>query len=262
MLLNDYGKIIIKGLCNSPNHLKEYFEREVRELSEKHYGRKEVEDKLRQVLEMHKDRIKQLYEKDMRLYNQYSEQDKALPPHERYYFPCPELYQISLIHLDFPSGITNKFPNGRKYTLADFENVEAALNEVFATRQAEAKLEQTEQEQQSENDFILSTNEDWLFEFKSKMSEADYQTLVSALKEYFETGSFPTPSKPIQINGRINKKLFGWALNRIFEAKGKGVELALLRFAKQNISLFAKVSFDENRYTKSNLYKYFTTNTQ
>jgi len=117
----------------------------------------------------------------------------------------------------------------------------------------------TEQEQQTENDFTLSTIEDWLFEFKEKMNEADYQILVSALMNYFETDTFPTLSKPIQINGRPNKKLFGWALNRIFEAKGKGVEKELLQFANKNISLFTDVQFDETNILKSNLYKYFTT---
>lgn len=115
---------------------------------------------------------------------------------------------------------------------------------------------------EEENDFTRSNIEEWLFEFKVKMSEADYQNLVSALIQYFETGTFPTLSKPIQINGRPNKKLFGWALNRIFEAKGKGVEKELLQFAKQNISLFNEVQFDETNIFKSLLYKYFTTNTK
>ncbi|MBL7766990.1 MAG: hypothetical protein JNJ58_12890 [Chitinophagaceae bacterium] len=119
-----------------------------------------------------------------------------------------------------------------------------------------------EQDQQPDNNFTLSTIEDWLFEFKENMSEVDYKTLVSALMQYFDTGTFPTLTKPILINGRPNKKLFGWALNRIFFAKSKGVELQLLQFAKQNISLFANVKFDESDISRSNLYKYFTTKTK
>lgn len=120
----------------------------------------------------------------------------------------------------------------------------------------------TDQETQTENNVDLSTIEDWLYEFKEKMNDADYQKLVLALLEYFETGIFPTLSKPIQINGRLNKKLFGWALNRIFEAKGKGIEKELLQFAKQNISLYTNVQFDETNILQSNLYKYFTTKTK
>jgi hypothetical protein len=119
-----------------------------------------------------------------------------------------------------------------------------------------------EKEQETENNFTLSTIEDWLFQFKESMIESDYKNLVSALKEYFDNGKFPTLAKPIQINGRPNKKLFGWHLNRIFEAKGKGVEKELLQFAKHNISLFKNVAFDENNILKSNLYKYFTTKTK
>lgn len=156
------------------------------------------------------------------------------------------------------SGIVNKVEEQvKKYPrlFATFDKCEHNL----PPQQTETK---TEQEQQTENDFTLSTIEDWLFEFKEKMNEADYKNLVSALIQYFERGKFPTLSKPIQINGRPNKKLFGWALNRIFEAKGKGVEKELLQFAKHNISLFTDVQFDESNILKSNLYKYFTTQTK
>ncbi|MBL0235575.1 MAG: hypothetical protein IPQ02_02865 [Saprospiraceae bacterium] len=116
--------------------------------------------------------------------------------------------------------------------------------------------------QESENNFTLSTIEDWLFEFKERMTANDYKILVSALLEYIETGKFPKPTKSIQINGRLNKKLFGWALNRIFEAQGKGIEKELLIFAKQYISLFGSTQFDESNFLQSNLYKYFTTKTK
>ncbi|OYQ37529.1 hypothetical protein CHU92_08040 [Flavobacterium cyanobacteriorum] len=172
-------------------------------------------------------------------------------------------YPIILTHkavkeFGYYSGIVNKVEEQvKKYPrlFATFDKCEHNL----PPQQTETK---TEQEQQTENDFTLSTIEDWLFEFKEKMNEADYKNLVSALIQYFERGKFPTLSKPIQINGRPNKKLFGWALNRIFEAKGKGVEKELLQFAKHNISLFTDVQFDESNILKSNLYKYFTTQTK
>lgn len=126
----------------------------------------------------------------------------------------------------------------------------------------QSQQHETKTEQETENDFTLSTIEDWLFQFKEHMSEADYKTLVTALVNRFDTGAFTELSKPIQINGRINKKWFGWALNKIFAAKGKRVEKELLMFAKKNISLFADVEFDENNILKSNLYKYFTTETK
>ena len=50
--------------------------------------------------------------------------------------------------------------------------------------------------------------------------------------------------------------------NRIFESKGIGDKKELLIFAKENISLFSEVQFDETNIFKSNLYKYFTTRTE
>ena len=155
------------------------------------------------------------------------------------------------------SGIVNKVEEQVK----KYPQLFATFDKCEHTPPPQQPETETEQEQQVENDFTLSTIEDWLFEFKEKMSETDYQTLVSALRQYFDAGTFPTLSKPIKINGRLNKKLFGWALNRIFEAKGKGIEKELLQFAKQNISLFTDVKFDETDILKSNLYKYFTTKT-
>jgi hypothetical protein len=167
-----------------------------------------------------------------------------------------DLINIVLNKKEFPNEIEQQAFESVQIELT--EQLEYWIRELKALQSDQAEVK-TNQGQQSENDFILSTIEDWLFEFKEKMNEIDYQILVTALTTYFDTGSFPKLSKPIQINGRPNKKLFGWALNRIFEAKGKGIEKELLIFAKQNISLFRDVQFDENNILKSNLYKYFTT---
>lgn len=117
-------------------------------------------------------------------------------------------------------------------------------------------------DQDEENNLTLSNIENWLFEFKTLMTANDYNILVSALVEYFDKGQFPKLTKAIKINGRPNKKIFGWALNRIFEAQGKGVEKELLVFAKYNISLYEDTQFDENNIFGSNLYKYLTTKPQ
>lgn len=123
-------------------------------------------------------------------------------------------------------------------------------------------LEPEHSDTDKENDFILSTIEDWLINFKEKMNEVDYETLISVLKNYLTTNTFLDISKPIKVNGKVNMKAFGWALNRILDSQSKGIEKEFLIFAKKNISLFSKVKFDETNYSKSNLYKYFTTKTQ
>jgi hypothetical protein len=112
---------------------------------------------------------------------------------------------------------------------------------------------------QIDRDFTISTIHEYLEDFKSFISKDDYEIFVSALMEYFENGSFPELTDIIQVNGKISKKKFGWALNKIFKSKNQGVTKELLQFAKQHISLFKDVQFDESKFLRSNLYKYFTT---
>lgn len=113
-----------------------------------------------------------------------------------------------------------------------------------------------------ENNYLISTIEDFLEPIFELMSESDYTILVNSLKTYFDTEAFPILTKQITITGRPNKKAIGWILNRIFESQGKGVELPLLHFSKNNISLFKDVDFDETNYLRSNLYNYFVTKTK
>jgi len=118
-------------------------------------------------------------------------------------------------------------------------------------------------ELETENDLVLSTIEDWLYEFKDEnvLLEKDYKTLVEALKQYFDIGEFPKLKYKIKVK-KINKKRFGWALNEIFRANKDNNEklpMEYLEFASEYISIFKNVSFDKIDYLKSNLYKYFTT---
>ena len=113
------------------------------------------------------------------------------------------------------------------------------------------------------NNFTTSTIEDWLYEFKERkvLIEPHYTDLVKALTYYFENGIFPKLNQTIKV-GRVNKKLLGWKLNRIFHSEEKGVTTELLSFAKTNISTFKDVEFDEKNLKNGNLYKYFTTKTK
>lgn len=125
---------------------------------------------------------------------------------------------------------------------------------------------ETIKETELENDFTLSTIEDWLFPFKEEgvLINTDYNNLITALKQYFDNGKFPTLNNQIRVK-KVNIKRFGWALNEIFRAntsKNETLPIDYLKFAKENISIFRDVTFEESDYLKSNLYKYFTTKTQ
>lgn len=136
----------------------------------------------------------------------------------------------------------------------------------FPPQQTETNTKLNEDE--TDNNFLHSTIEDWLFPFKEEklISETHYNTLVSSLKQYFEKGTFPILSSQIRV-GKVNIKRFGWALNEIFKASNTNNEklskhIEYLLFAKQNISVFSKVEFDETNVLKSKLYIYFTTKTK
>lgn len=118
----------------------------------------------------------------------------------------------------------------------------------------------------TESNIILSNIEDWLFPLKEEtiLTNTNYNNLVVALNHYFENGKFPKLDNQISVR-RVNIKRFGWALNEIFRANtnnNENLPIDYLKFAKENISIFIDVSFDENNYLKSNLYKYFTTKTK
>lgn len=143
------------------------------------------------------------------------------------------------------------------------------LYKVFLENSLPPQLSETKTnltEDEIDNNCCLETIEDWLYPFKDEnvLSETDYKKLVSALKQYFETGIFPTIDKQIKV-GKVNVKRFGWALNEIFRAnktKNEKLSIEYLRFAKQNISIFTDVILNEADILNSNLYKYFTTKTK
>ncbi len=116
------------------------------------------------------------------------------------------------------------------------------------------------------NNFTLSTIEDFLSVYMDEkvLDRINYDSLIQALKHYFDTGEFPQLVDKIKV-GRVNMKRFGWSLNKIFRAlktNNETLSLDYFRFAKQYISIYEKVDFNEIYITKCNLYKYFTTKTE
>lgn len=145
----------------------------------------------------------------------------------------------------------------RKDITAWFSKAKIATD-VFNTTWKEIDIDDKAEEQ--ENNFLESTIEDYLTDFKDLIIKSDYPVLVNALKEYFTTGNFPKDCKKIKITGKVNIKKFGWALNQLYRSEKKGhLPIEYLQFAKNKISIFKDVSFDNNYYKKSTLYKYFTT---
>jgi hypothetical protein len=111
-----------------------------------------------------------------------------------------------------------------------------------------------------QNEFLKSTIEDHLEEFKDEINGDGYDRLVDALFDYFTTGKFPVLDSKINFK-RINKKRVGWALKELYKSeKIENLDIEYFRFAQGNINLFAKEIIVKDGFNKSNFYKAFTTN--
>lgn len=111
-----------------------------------------------------------------------------------------------------------------------------------------------------QNEFLKSTIEDHLEEFKAEINGDGYERLVEALSEYFIRGAFPVLNNKINFN-KINKKRLGWALKELYKSeKTENLNIEYFRFAQGNINLFADQIIVTEGFTKSNFYKLFTTN--
>lgn len=172
-------------------------------------------------------------------------------------------------HVDSPN-----FKKLREYFETDkiskYYNITAAAENIKYLKELIKQLEQPAENDDAQklqlqskkgNDYSLSTIEDYLIKFKEKMNDHYYHKLISALKEYFETGQFPKSNEEIKIS-KVNIKSFGWALNQIYRSQKKdALAKEYLIFAKENISLFKDIDFNEKKITDCRLYDYFTTKT-
>jgi len=121
-------------------------------------------------------------------------------------------------------------------------------------------LDSIDEESDEENDFIVSTIHDFLYDVKLYFFESDYKLLVDALIHYFKKGIFPDVQTEIKVR-RVNRKKVGWALNQVYRnctTDNSNLPLELLVFTKERISIFKNVELNENNYRKSRLYKDFT----
>lgn len=116
------------------------------------------------------------------------------------------------------------------------------------------------------NDFLSSTIDEYIEEFKIMLKEDNYSLLCASLKYYFENGIFPKHSKWITFIKNPNKKKLGWALKNLYHAVKedreflpKTLPFSYLEFAKKNLYPFKDDLLDRDNLTKSTLYTYFHT---
>jgi hypothetical protein len=150
----------------------------------------------------------------------------------------------------------NKRWNGESFLLLMTKERDRYYQDInFITR------EKTEEELKEENIIELPLRVKYsLEEFKVHLNDIDFKILVDAYTKYFLEGTFPALSKVINVRGGAVKKLAN-VLGQLYREEKDGTfPYEYLRFARDNISLFNNSELNEKDILKSNLYKYFCTN--
>lgn len=147
MLLKDYGLIIIRGLCNSPKFLVSHFRREIKKLNDSGYENDEIENDFKEVIALFRNRIDNIYERNLDTFKKYSKEDKDLPKEKKYNYPKPDIEQISISEIQYPSGHKDILTGlTRTFKLSDLREVETALNEVLQPTKQALPPQKTEKE--------------------------------------------------------------------------------------------------------------------
>lgn len=152
------------------------------------------------------------------------------------------------------------------YQEKNFEIIEVCN---FLIRKIDKKMDELQtllQLEKSKVD-ISSLSEDfnrkfdfYLEPFQNRFIGTSYHNLRSYLYDYFTTGSFPANMEVINLSVS-NIKSFAWTLNLLykdFNVKNERLSFDYLQFAKQYISIFQNVKFNNVNYGQSLLYRYFT----
>lgn len=113
----------------------------------------------------------------------------------------------------------------------------------------------------SENDFLHSTTEDYLFEFKSAFNnDADYKKTFEAVYDFFVKEQTKTVINVFIKNGY--SKPFAFALGEIYRSqKNSPISYDYIKFIRDSFSIYQHLDIDNKALNKISLYKYLTTKT-
>lgn len=135
MLLNDYGNILTDALCNShQDFYTDYLAREFKKLNKEGYSNREIKHNTTQVIEIIRTRIRQLYKNNLATYRKYKEANKGLAKENQYNYPKPNINNIPILRIHFPSGITLNLQGlSKRFYLKDITKIEKSINELLDT---------------------------------------------------------------------------------------------------------------------------------
>ena len=143
-------------------------------------------------------------------------------------------------------------------SIHDFKTQTEGINDKDFS--SDNPLTQIEQKESSESDVKLII-EDYIEQFweNGTLSDSDYHKTLDIF-EAFLTGKTFIISSPVRFKKR-RKKAFASECGNVYQAVNgsKPISLDFLIFLKQNFNAYKDEAIDENRFQKSNIYKYLTT---
>lgn len=168
---------------------------------------------------------------------------------------CPNEFYACYRFLDTLIG---EIKDQRGSSIHDFKTqIEGINDKDFSSDKPLTKIGQKEP---GESDVKLII-EDYIEQFweNGTLSENDYHKTLDIF-EAFLTGKTFIISSPIKFKNK-SKKAFASECGNVYKAVhgSKTISLDLLIFLKQNFDIYKDEEIDENRFQKSNIYKYLTT---
>jgi hypothetical protein len=97
---------------------------------------------------------------------------------------------------------------------------------------------------------------------KGKINEENHRKLFDLLYSFFNNNSWNTLDEPILVELRSKKKIAA-ALGQIYKKlRAEPISYDYLMLGKKNIALFSEEVISQESFQKSNLYKYYTSNSE
>lgn len=209
MRIQDFFFIIIHGIYDHPNFLVNHLRRELNKAKENGYDELEFEHGINEVLLIIEGKIENIFQKEVKTYEDYQLKDKELPKGEKYNYPKPERGEILISEIVLPDGVKHILP--KAISLKETSMVSEALNELKINPNGEAlKLE-------DELSTKLTLNE-------RVLNKTDFIRLINVLAELrafkLDNGQYPEKKDIVAAFSKLignDLKSFYPDLNKAYE---------------------------------------------
>lgn len=226
--------------------LKKDFESFLRTERKKFSNRFSIEDIDKAVLEFNCNKAEKIEYKNLSNNKKLDLVEKLLFPNE--FYACYHFLDMLLAQIKDQKGSSINFFKPQ---------IEGIDDQFFPS---DLSLAPIAKQESSDNDLKLII-EDFLEQFLNNGSlwDGDYKKTFDIFEAFFNKKSF-LRANPIKFRAKI-KKAFASECGKMYrEVNGsKPISLDFLKLIKQNFDAYKDEVIDENRFQKSNIYKYLTT---